>query len=612
MSSTAIQSTCGFNCYILVSTFMMDDLASLRQAFAAAQQNVVTTVKLSERSCVDILFKLIEQKRISLIKTMNGTEFLTWTQLEGEIMLALSQAGGRINLANLSCELGVSLDFVEMKVEELLKQQKHQLSVVQGDLIRSSYLQNISEEINENLQECGQLFFAELSERYSLPAEYLREKLAARMQTCIHGSLHQQQLTTKIFDNRILACARGSLLAACIPVALEHVATAFRLDMDAVLQASQKLINDSVVAGRIHNFFFFPTSYSEAQQKKIEDFFNDNLFVPYKAVKETFATNPKEYLIQKFPGGLVLQKYFVGEKLAESFLAHMREALRSDSWTDLSYLFPLSFDKTDMNELMQRLIEEYIRCRDSAQLIDIVLFVSNNFIDSMIEELKPIIEEKAANDADNGLDSIFSTAGYSKAITLDQSHTDEIPQNKKTGTKRGKPKKNKRKESPDIAVNVVETQSLMNEINGILSNDTVSAIIGEKWLEFPEASREMLRELLMRDSLKIYQKAFSDARQPNAIKQKSEFSQKAVQLETRFERMQLEMRSLQAFGISSANTELPSYPLSVYLLNKLSVEILDPLLAFLFHDIKGIHQHVSRAVIVSCSDLCGDRNANYN
>lgn len=62
----------------------MDELAELQAAFEAVQ---LTSVRnLAERSCVELLMKLIEQKKVDLIYTIDGKEYVTHKKLKDEIL----------------------------------------------------------------------------------------------------------------------------------------------------------------------------------------------------------------------------------------------------------------------------------------------------------------------------------------------------------------------------------------------------------------------------------------------------------------------------------------------------------------------------------------------
>lgn len=69
-----------------------------------------STHRLSERNCVDLVMKLINTNKITLLNTLSGIrEYVTPEQLEKEIILKLESNGGRISFE----ELEVIIYFIE-------------------------------------------------------------------------------------------------------------------------------------------------------------------------------------------------------------------------------------------------------------------------------------------------------------------------------------------------------------------------------------------------------------------------------------------------------------------------------------------------------------------
>ena len=127
---------------------------------------------MSERNCIEIVSKLIELQIIEVLFTNDGKEYVTPQQLSKEICDELYMHGGRINLTELVPILNISFHAIEGRINEIL-QSKPDIHLVAGQLIDDGYLNQICEEINENLQQNGQIFVAELTKHYELPSEFL-------------------------------------------------------------------------------------------------------------------------------------------------------------------------------------------------------------------------------------------------------------------------------------------------------------------------------------------------------------------------------------------------------------------------------------------------------
>ena len=137
----------------------MDELALLQAEFEQVQ--LVTLRNLSERSCVEIIIKLIEAKKLELIYTVDGKEFLTHKQLRREIEDEILLRNGRVNIIDLQSALSVDLSHIENKVDQLVSGSR-MYHLIHGDVIASYYFDTLAKEINETLQESGAVKFPSL------------------------------------------------------------------------------------------------------------------------------------------------------------------------------------------------------------------------------------------------------------------------------------------------------------------------------------------------------------------------------------------------------------------------------------------------------------------
>ena len=94
------------------------------------------STKLNERNIVDIVQKLIAQKKVQLIYTSDGKEYLTPQQLEQEIEDIVAQNSGRMGLAEIATHLGLGIEVIEPKVVELC-------ALGQGKIINGSIITQV-------------------------------------------------------------------------------------------------------------------------------------------------------------------------------------------------------------------------------------------------------------------------------------------------------------------------------------------------------------------------------------------------------------------------------------------------------------------------------------
>lgn len=165
------------------------DLSSLLNQLSTTQQTR-SSAKLSERNVVELINKLRQLGIIAegeLLHTLSGKEYLTVDHLRVEIKNALFQAGGRLSLVELPTIVGVDLFHCERQVANIVTESNGAIVEVQGELITAQYFDTIAAEINDQLQEAGQLSIGELAAQYGLATEMILSIVSSRLDTFIAG-----------------------------------------------------------------------------------------------------------------------------------------------------------------------------------------------------------------------------------------------------------------------------------------------------------------------------------------------------------------------------------------------------------------------------------------
>lgn len=69
--------------------------------------------RLSERNCIEIVTKLIAEKQLEVVHTLDGKEYVTPAQITKEIRDELHVCGGKCDVFLLPLDLGVTLEGYE-------------------------------------------------------------------------------------------------------------------------------------------------------------------------------------------------------------------------------------------------------------------------------------------------------------------------------------------------------------------------------------------------------------------------------------------------------------------------------------------------------------------
>jgi len=373
-------------------------LEELQARFKAIQQE--SSHRLSERNCVEIVMKLIEIGLLDVIFTLNGREYITPKQLEREILEELLQSKGRINVVELQPLLNVDLSHIEKKVAELVKRDK-QLQLVDGELLSSFYLDGIAIEINDFLQEEGEVNVIDLSKRFNLNPDILQTVIERKIGKTIHGQLEKGVLYTDLFVQRHNAQVRGALSALTRPTLTSEIIAKHNFQEKLFYQAVDVMIKsgelNGSLQGRKERTMFTPTVFSFARQQWVDSFFAQNGYIEYYTLERLQFTNPRGYLESHFKDGIPLKTCFLNRSLVNQVDLAASEILTAESWVDLLSVVPSILSSADLFVITQSStsIQQQIKLNKLEILQDHYL-VSKGLLDKCTKAFESDCKEKAA------------------------------------------------------------------------------------------------------------------------------------------------------------------------------------------------------------------------
>eukprot|EP00794_Sanderia_malayensis_P000235 gene235-852_t len=362
-----------------------------------------TSHKLSERNCIEIINKLTNLGLLEIIYTTDGREYLTLQQLEREIKDELIANGGRINLVDLQQITNVDLSYIENKVAELIKNDRS-LILLQGDLINKEYLDRTAEEINESLQDAGQLTIGELSKTFNLPSEFLLSIIEPRLGSQIKGqleSLNRGTLFTESFVARNVAKIRGVLSAITRPTQIAFLVSQYGLSENFLSGVLSDLVACGRLAGsiqgRLDKAVFIPDAYTNTLNTWTASFFQQNGYMEYDTLQRLGISDGRQFLKRRLKQDddslLFLPTCCVGKSIQDHIEAVIDEALTSSSWVHVKPLLPSPFTTEDMTQLLNHCLKGQRKA--NSHLFQDGIIVSEQFINECMKKFHPIIKEKA-------------------------------------------------------------------------------------------------------------------------------------------------------------------------------------------------------------------------
>ncbi|XP_065649420.1 E3 UFM1-protein ligase 1 homolog isoform X2 [Hydra vulgaris] len=390
--------------------------------------------KLSERNCIEIVNKLIKLKLLDVIYTIDGKEYLTPQQVEKEIRDELSVHGGRINLVDLQQILNIDLSHIECRVNDLVRGDRHFI-LIQGQLLDKDYLDRVAEEINETLQEAGQVAIADIATSFNLSADFLLSVIETKLGTIIRGSLdpiNRDVLFTSAFIARNIAKIRGIFSAVTRPVHVIQLIAQYGLPEKFFYSVLETLMNTHRLCGSIQGYhekaIFTPDIYSKTQTNYIDSFFNQNGYIEYNTLVKLGINDGQQFMKKRFSGNiLLLSSCCVNHHIIDQVDAAIQDSLLNKSFIDIKPLVPSPFSNEDTNMLLQHCLKIN---KNSATVFCERVVSSHAYLDHCKQLFYPLMKQKANKDIKTS-PALFAELTRKEKIDVSESGTGDGKQAKK-------------------------------------------------------------------------------------------------------------------------------------------------------------------------------------
>ncbi|NXJ75794.1 UFL1 ligase, partial [Trogon melanurus] len=490
--------------------------------------------RLSERNCIEIVTKLIAEKQLEVVHTLDGKEYVTPAQISKEIRDELHVSGGRVNIVDLQQVINVDLLHIENRANDIVKSEKT-IQLVLGQLINESYLDQLAEEINDKLQETGQVTVSELCKAYDLPGDFLVQALSRRLGRIIHGQLDQENrgvIFTEAFVNRHRARIRGLFTAITRPTPVSNLITRYGFQEHLLYSVLEELVNTgrlkgTVVGGRQDKAVFVPDIYARTQSNWVDSFFKQNGYLEFDALYRLGIPDPAGYIKKRYKSTqlLFLKAACVGQEIVDQVEASVEEAISSGNWIDVATLLPSSLSVEDVGILLQQVMRS-LKKNSSGLVFSDTIVVSEKFISSCADLFSDMMQQKAEKDMKNNPVNLITEEDLKQASGLENAYAnkkDKKDDRRKkategSGSVRGggggnareikikKTKKKGRKDADsDEELQVTSTGLNKQTEFSFMSQEEIQDVLKTHMQDCPEELIAELAEHLIRPLTKTYQ-----------------------------------------------------------------------------------------------------------
>ncbi|KAK6490130.1 E3 UFM1-protein ligase 1-like [Huso huso] len=514
---------------------MAADWEEIRRLAADFQraQFADTVQRLSERNCIEIVAKLIAEKQIDVVHTLDGKEYITPSQISREIRDELYVHGGRS--LEQTAITNVDLVHVESRASDIAKSDKS-IQLVLGQLIDENYLDQLAEEVNDRLQEAGQVTIAELCKSYDLPGDFLTEALSQRLGRIIHGQMDQYDrgvIFTQAFVSRHRARIRGLFSAITRPTPVSNLITQYGFQEHLLYSVLEDFVNSgrlkgSVVGGRQDKAVYIPDIYSKTQNNWIDAFLKQNGYLEFDALTRLGIPDPTSYIKKRYKSSklLFLRAACVGQSIVDQVEASVEEAVNSGTWTDVQSMLPSCLSLEDTAILLNQVMRTS-NIQSSARTFSDTIVVSEKFISSCTSLFDPLMRGKAEKEIKSNPVFLITEDDLKQASVVVEnaafSKKDKRDERKKkasegSGSVKGsgggnareirirKTKKKGRKDddSDDETTTTTQNRSKQQEVPFMTQGD-IEEVLQKHVQDCPEEMLSELAEHLIRPLTKMYQ-----------------------------------------------------------------------------------------------------------
>ncbi|OCT80451.1 E3 UFM1-protein ligase 1 [Xenopus laevis] len=378
-----------------------EEIRRLAADFQRAQLSD-TVQRLSERNCIEIVAKLIAEKQLDVVHTLDGKEYITPSQITKEIKDELLIRGGRVNIVELQQVINVDLTHIESRANDLVKSDKG-IQLVLGQLVDGNYLDQIAEEVNDKLQAAGQVTISELCKTYDLPGDFLKEFLNLRLGRIIQGKIDESNrgvFYTEAFVAQHRARIRGLFTAITRPTPVSNMISTYGFQEHLLYSLLEELVNcgrlkGTVVGGRQDKAVFIPDIYARTQSNWIDAFFKQNSYLEFDSLSRLGIPDPVGYIRKRYKSTymLYLKSACIGQGIVDHVEASVEEAISSGSWLDIMPLLPSCFSIEDAGILLQEVIRTLNN--SSARVFGDTIVVSEKFISECANVFNNLMHHKA-------------------------------------------------------------------------------------------------------------------------------------------------------------------------------------------------------------------------
>lgn len=274
-----------------------------------------------------------------------------------------------------------------------------------GQLIDHSYTLRIAGEINEKLQQQGQINVSELTISYDLPADFLQhqvmEKHLGGVIQAIQDPADPKNFFIEAFISRAKAQLRGALNGISRPVAVGSIVSQIGISEKLFFGLFDQSCAFGSLTSKLSGAQYIPSCYTRGQNEWSRAFLKQNQYLEFDALSRIGISDPKSYLkkVHAADNLFFLDTMAVSRSMLERVNEYIEECIAVGGFIDLETSFPVSITPKDLSLVVEHLLKGQ-KIQETVLLESFVL--SKAYMDKISDLCSETLQQRAKDLVESG------------------------------------------------------------------------------------------------------------------------------------------------------------------------------------------------------------------
>lgn len=461
--------------------------------------------KLSERTIVDLIQKIMKRGKVKLNFTLNGKEYVTNEKVLKEIQDHVKSHQGIISKIELNKLIDISSNVIENNLDYLIKTLKgiNTLQIIEGKVVSKAYLNRIKDDINQLLEDnqgCIQL--SELSTLFDFSTNFMKKFISDLISNGeIKATLYPTRILTEEFLSNQKSKIRPILIASTQPIPLLVFVEQYGVDETIVPELIRECIKDGI-KGTFNNNIFEPMVYTQFQSQFLHGTLSQNNYVEYSKINKIGIKDHKAFIKSNVKDGVFLSDCFIDTSLKARFETTFYDNHFKGKVTNYNSILDFELSEDDCSTLLSSINFD----SSTISIID-----SNIIPLSFVSEFIKTVDEKLSAEAVGQYNSYIEKIKEKekkRKLQEEQQQKEKESEKKKGGKKSNNNKKDTQNNNDDddkAELTEIFKKSVKLELKARLNYDEMNnaeqtldeifqkLILSKIELEFKRKLQEMLK-----------------------------------------------------------------------------------------------------------------------